>query len=77
MEVLLTNKDQSGKEMLPPVVTSHIKLPALGETPEAEQRLEEVVGDDDALQLKRLPVLHQPLGGVGFLVLVRTYLPTW
>ena len=51
----------SGLKELPPVVTGHIKLPALGETPEAEEGLEEVVGDDDALQLKRLPVLHQPL----------------
>ena len=47
----------SGEQSLP-VVTSHIKLPALGETPEAEEGLEEVVGDDDALQLEGLPVLH-------------------
>ena len=67
----------SGLKELPPVVSGHVKLPALAEPPEAEQGLEEVVGDDDALQLKSLPVLHQPLGGAGFLVLVRPYLPTW
>ena len=62
--------------MLPPVVTGHIKLPALSETPEAEQRLEEVVGDDDALQLERLPVLHQPFWDEGFFVLGEN-LPTY
>ena len=59
-----------------PVVTGDIKLPSLGETPEAEQRLEEVVGDDDALQLEWLPVLHQPFWDEGFFVLGEN-LPTY
>ena len=49
------------RNQLLPVVAGHIKLPSLGEAPEAQQGLEEVVGDDDAPQLERLPVLHQPL----------------
>ena len=35
-------------------------LPALGEAPQAEESLEEVVGDDDMLDLVRLTVLHEP-----------------
>ena len=35
-------------------------LPALGEAPEAEHGLEQVVGYDDVLDVIRLPVLHEP-----------------
>ena len=35
-------------------------LPALGETPQAEQGLEQVVADDDVLDVVRISVLHEP-----------------
>ena len=35
-------------------------LPALGEAPETEESLEQVVADDDVLDLIRLSVLHKP-----------------
>ena len=35
-------------------------LPALGEAPQAEQGLEEVVADDDVLDVVRISVLHEP-----------------
>ena len=35
-------------------------LPALGEAPQAEQGLEQVVADDDVLDVVRISVLHEP-----------------
>jgi len=44
----------------PAVVSGDIEPPSLAEPPEAEEGLEEVVGQDDPLQLERLPVFHEP-----------------
>ena len=43
-----------------PVVAGNVESPALHEHPEGEENLGEVVHQQDLLQLKRLPVLHQP-----------------
>ena len=43
-----------------PVVAGNVEPPALHEHPEGEENLGEVVHQQDLLQLKRLPVLHQP-----------------
>ena len=43
-----------------PVVSADVEPPALAEPPEAEECLEEVVGQDDSLQLEGFPVCHQP-----------------
>ena len=39
-------------------------LPSLGESPEAKQRLEQVVGQHDVLEIVGLSVLHEPWPGV-------------
>ena len=44
----------SGKDSLQPL------LPALPEPPEAEQSLEQIVGDDEALDVVRVTILHKP-----------------
>ena len=35
-------------------------LPALPEAPQAEQSLEQIIGDDEALDVVRLTILHKP-----------------
>ena len=45
---------------IPPVVSADVEHPALAEAPEAEECLEEVVGQDDPLQLEGFSVRHQP-----------------
>ena len=35
-------------------------LPAFPEPPEAEQSLEQIVGDDEALDVVRITILHKP-----------------
>ena len=48
---------------MPPVVSGHVKLPALAEPPEAEQGLEEVVGNHEGLDVIWLMMLHEGRAG--------------
>ena len=64
-----------------PVVAGNVESPALHEHPEGEENLGEVVHQQDLLQLKRLPVLHQPAnkdsGDFSEQVTIKNHLSGW
>ena len=43
-------------------------LPALSEPPQAQQSLEQIVGDDEALDVVRITILHEPEGEIFILI---------